>query len=99
MTVQKNLCPVAGKCGGCQIVNMDYPRQLSFKQAHVIRLLCKFCHVEEIIGMDNPYHYRNKVHASIIMQKSFFINQNPLIFCFIYSIISVIDIGYAMDAM
>ena len=29
------ICPVAGKCGGCQIQNMTYERQLEFKQNKV----------------------------------------------------------------
>lgn len=57
-------CPVAKKCGGCQLQNMSYPEQLSYKQAKVIRLLGKFCRVNEIIGMENPYNYRNKVQAA-----------------------------------
>ena len=59
-----SFCPVAGKCGGCQLQNMTYERQLSFKTAKVISLLGKFCHVEDIIGMKSPYHYRNKVQAA-----------------------------------
>lgn len=57
-------CPVAKKCGGCQLTNMSYEQQLSFKQAKVIKLLGRFCRVDEIIGMRNPYHYRNKVQAA-----------------------------------
>ncbi len=57
-------CPVAKKCGGCQLTNMTYDEQLSFKQAKVIKLLGRFCHVDNIIGMKKPYHYRNKVQAA-----------------------------------
>lgn len=57
-------CPVAKKCGGCQLTNMSYEKQLSFKQAKVIGLLGKYCRVAEIIGMDEPFHYRNKVQAA-----------------------------------
>jgi len=57
-------CPVMKKCGGCQLLNLSYEEQLSFKQASVIKLLGKFRHVDEIIGMENPYHYRNKVQAA-----------------------------------
>ena len=57
-------CPVAKKCGGCQLTNMSYEQQLSFKQAKVIKLLGRFCRVDEIIGMRDPYHYRNKVQAA-----------------------------------
>lgn len=57
-------CPVAKKCGGCQLTNMTYEQQLSFKQSRVIKLLGKFCHVDEIMGMKEPFHYRNKVQAA-----------------------------------
>ena len=57
-------CPHAQKCGGCQLQNMDYARQLAFKQATVVKLLGKFHRVSDIIGMDDPYHYRNKVGAA-----------------------------------
>ena len=59
-----SFCPVAGKCGGCQLQNMTYERQLGFKEAKVVKLLGKYCHVEKIIGMEHPYHYRNKVQAA-----------------------------------
>lgn len=54
-------CPVYKKCGGCQLQNMDYPAQLEWKQRLCVKLLGGLGQVEKIIGMDNPYHYRNKV--------------------------------------
>ncbi len=63
-----SLCPHYKKCGGCQLQNMSYEKQLSFKQVKVIRLLGRFCHVDEIIGMDEPFHYRNKVQAAFGMK-------------------------------
>lgn len=57
-------CPLAKKCGGCQLQNMTYERQLRWKQARCEILLKKFGKVEKIIGMENPYHYRNKVQAA-----------------------------------
>ncbi len=57
-------CPQAKKCNGCQLLNLSYEEQLSHKQAKLISLLGKYCHVEEIVGMDEPYHYRNKVQAA-----------------------------------
>lgn len=57
-------CPVSKKCGGCMFQGMDYKKQLEKKQGHVIHLLKEFGTVQDIIGMDNPYHYRNKVHAA-----------------------------------
>lgn len=63
-------CPVAKKCGGCQLTNMTYDEQLSFKQAKVIKLLGRFCRVDKIIGMKDPFHYRNKVQAAFGRTKS-----------------------------
>ncbi len=64
MNNNKKTCPVSKKCGGCQLLNLSYPEQLKLKQTAVERLLKKFCRVERIIGMDCPYHYRNKVQAA-----------------------------------
>lgn len=40
-----------------------YFKQLGIKQKVVNGLIGKYCKVDPIIGMDNPFHYRNKVHA------------------------------------
>ena len=56
-------CPVASRCGGCQLTHLTYPEQLALKQQRVEALLGKLCPVAPIRGMDNPFHYRNKVHA------------------------------------
>ncbi len=63
-------CPLASKCGGCQLQNMTYPRQLKWKQARAEILLKKFGKVDKIIGMENPLHYRNKVQAAFGRTKS-----------------------------
>ena len=60
---EKSLCPVHGKCGGCQLLDMPYEKQLKQKQNQVSKLLKSYCNTEKIIGMENPFHYRNKVHA------------------------------------
>ncbi len=57
-------CPVFRKCGGCQLQNMSYERQLSWKQDRCRKLLGSFGKIEPILGMDRPYHYRNKVQAA-----------------------------------
>ncbi|MEE3450940.1 MAG: 23S rRNA (uracil(1939)-C(5))-methyltransferase RlmD [Acutalibacteraceae bacterium] len=54
------ICKVAKKCSACQLNNMDYKRQLNYKQAMAVKLLRRFCRVEDIIGMEYPYYYRNK---------------------------------------
>lgn len=58
------ICPNYKKCSGCQLQNMEYEEQLSFKQAQVVKLLGRFCRIDEIIGMENPLHYRNKVQMA-----------------------------------
>ena len=56
-------CPLAKKCGGCDYQGISYKEQLAKKEKMVRRLLDKFGKVHPIIGMENPYYYRNKVHA------------------------------------
>ena len=56
-------CPYAKKCGGCQYQGMDYAAQLKKKQKEMNKLLKDFGKPEQIIGMKDPLHYRNKVHA------------------------------------
>lgn len=58
------LCPVSRKCGGCQLMNLTYEEQLKYKQAKVVKLLGSFHRVSSIIGMKEPFHYRNKVQAA-----------------------------------
>ncbi|MBQ8559485.1 MAG: 23S rRNA (uracil(1939)-C(5))-methyltransferase RlmD [Tyzzerella sp.] len=57
-------CLVAKKCGGCQYQGVAYKEQLKKKQQMEETLLKKFCKVENIIGMENPYYYRNKMHRT-----------------------------------
>lgn len=57
-------CPHRRKCSGCQLQNLTYNEQLSHKQNMVQKLLGSYCDVEDIIGMDDPLHYRNKVQAA-----------------------------------
>jgi 23S rRNA (uracil1939-C5)-methyltransferase len=63
--VRKNTtpCPVFLRCGGCQLLDMPYDKQLSLKQKQLEELLKPYCRVQPIIGMKDPFHYRNKVHA------------------------------------
>ena len=58
-------CPYSARCGGCSLVHIPYPEQLKMKQAAVGKLLQGICPVEPILGMDDPWHYRSKVHAVI----------------------------------
>ena len=62
-------CKVAKKCGGCQYQGVPYEKQLSEKKKAVRQLMQPFCKTAEITGMQDPYHYRNKVHAVFARKK------------------------------
>ena len=72
--VKEPACPMARRCGGCQIQEMDYGRQLIFKENKVKGNLLRIGEVPEklleqimepIIGMEEPFHYRNKAQFPI----------------------------------
>ena len=56
-------CNISKKCGGCQFQAIPYKEQLKKKQKKEKSLLGSYGKVCPIIGMENPYYYRNKVHA------------------------------------
>ncbi len=62
-------CPISSKCGGCQMEKLPYKAQLREKQKRVEELLGGFGPVLPILGMENPFHYRNKVHAVLATDK------------------------------
>ena len=68
----KPICKEYGKCGGCQIMHLDYPSQLKFKKKMVEETFKRIGHIEvvaeDIYGMENPYYYRNKVQIPFGMQ-------------------------------
>lgn len=51
---EKSLCPVHGKCGGCQLLDMPYEKQLKKKQNHVSKLLQPYCKTEKIVRNGEP---------------------------------------------
>ncbi len=57
-------CPVQKRCGGCRFLYLPYEEQLALKQRQVEKLLKPYCRVHKITGMEDPLHYRNKVHAA-----------------------------------
>lgn len=62
-------CPVRKKCGGCSLLEMEYSEQLKRKEDFVRKTLKGIVKPEAIIGMENPWHYRNKIHASFARKR------------------------------
>lgn len=58
-------CPVARQCGGCQLQAMDYNEQLAYKERKIYNNITRIGGFDEvpmlpIMGMDEPWRYRNK---------------------------------------
>lgn len=65
-----NRCPILKKCGGCQHIGRNYKETLDIKLKNMRKLLGEFGKVEDIMGMENPYHYRNKVNVAFKRKKN-----------------------------
>lgn len=70
----KPICPHFGVCGSCELMHMDYHQQLLFKKKTVEETIKKVAHLEKvnidkILGMENPYNYRNKVQMPFAYNK------------------------------
>lgn len=75
----KPRCTIARQCGGCQIQNMSYESQLRFKQNKVRNNIIRLGGFDEafvnsimepIIGMDDPFAYRNKAQFPVGKDKN-----------------------------
>jgi 23S rRNA (uracil1939-C5)-methyltransferase len=63
-------CDVFKQCGGCQLQHMAYEAQLALKRQTVVDAMeriggFKQCDVRAVMGMDDPWAYRNKVQYPI----------------------------------
>lgn len=61
---KKAACPVFKTCGGCQLLDVPYEKQIKKKKEKLSELLSPFCKVETFVGMENPAYYRHKVNAT-----------------------------------
>lgn len=60
------VCPAFSKCGGCVFQHLTYEEQLRIKKQTIEDALIRIgnlqnAHVEEILGMEHPLRYRNKM--------------------------------------
>lgn len=67
---QKPICPRAQECGGCQLLHMSYAGQLEAKEKLVIEAFHKYTQlkpvpVRPIVGMEEPWEYRNKAQYQV----------------------------------
>lgn len=63
-------CPYYRQCGGCQIQALSYEKQLEFKERKVrnnLERIGGFSEIpmEPIVGVEEPYHYRNKAQFPV----------------------------------
>ncbi len=69
----KPACPLYPRCGGCQIMHLDYSRQLVYKRDKVKNLIHKFAkidpEVDDCIGLKEPAHFRSKVQKPVQKNK------------------------------
>lgn len=64
------VCPIYAECGGCQLQHLDYSRQLEYKRKQVENALIRIgnltqIHVKSVIGMEEPWRYRNKAQVPV----------------------------------
>ena len=66
---EEPICPIFGRCGGCNLQHLNYEAQLLHKVEIVKNTLRKQLGyeplVDEIIGMGIPYNYRNKAQYPV----------------------------------
>lgn len=63
-------CPVARQCGGCQMQHCTYEKQLEWKRKKINDCLKRIggfedIEAEPVIGMEEPYYYRNKAQFPV----------------------------------
>ena len=66
-------CKTYKRCGGCSLRHIQYAETLNMKRNAVQSLVNKTLQtkikVEETLGMENPYHYRNKAQYPVGIDK------------------------------
>lgn len=75
-------CSTYKRCGGCNLRHIKYEKTLEMKQNAVQSLVNKTLNnkikVSKVVGMENPFYYRNKAQYPVGLDK----NGNPVIGAF-----------------
>lgn len=65
------ICPISSACGGCTFQNASYKYELAYKKKKVEDAFKKIAHINypinDVIGMEIPEHYRNKIQVPFQM--------------------------------
>ena len=68
-------CAISDSCGGCVLLSLNYQKQLELKKNFTLSNIKKITKLdlldkyEGIIGMEDPYHFRNKMQVPFARQK------------------------------
>ncbi|MBW6463962.1 MAG: 23S rRNA (uracil(1939)-C(5))-methyltransferase RlmD [Firmicutes bacterium] len=70
---EKPLCPYFPRCGGCRLQHLNYKAQLNWKHKMISEVLRRIAGieipVEPVIGMQNPWRFRNKAQIHFGLEK------------------------------
>ena len=70
-------CKVSNSCGGCQLLNLDYQKQLDLKKQNVLNVINKIGKIDidylnkcydGISSMSVPHRFRNKMQVPYAMR-------------------------------
>lgn len=94
-------CDVSNSCGGCQLLNLDYKKQIELKKQIVLSTISKIGKIslddlnecyEGIIAMDIPHRFRNK------MQVPFAIRDGKVVYGFYAGRTHhIVEFGYCLS--
>lgn len=63
-----NKCLIYQRCGGCQLLHLEYAQTLELKKKRVFEAFKAFNQVivfDQVVGAKNPYAYRNKMQITL----------------------------------
>lgn len=68
-------CPVFGRCGGCQLMHLDYPQQLETKRQRVVDALERIGKIFNVpvgacVPSPDPLNYRNKIQLPVVLDST-----------------------------